>query len=250
MKGLNLHSGGELIELADLERVPVPEATATHHPLPHIELVRMAKFALQFYGHEVVEELHAIDKDGARYFGLLTLKSEYGDWTDTVGLRNSSDKSFPIGISMGAAVFVCSNLSFLGDHVIRRKHTAKARFDLPGLVAGVVEPLRDQRVHQARVFEAFKATRLSAAQVDHAILQMYRAGVISVTKIADVLDAYTKPQFEWGGETLWQLFNATTFVLTGKVSEDPSLTNRLHNIIEGFCEVVDDRQLALLEAAE
>src|SRR5689334_6858719 len=138
MQGLNLHSGGELISLADLERVPIPAATATHHPLPHIELVRMVKYALGYFGHEVVEEAHAIDKDGARYFGLLSLRSEYGDYADTVGLRNSSDKTFPIGISMGAAVFVCSNLSFCGDHVIRRRHTPGAKKDLPGLVASVV----------------------------------------------------------------------------------------------------------------
>ena len=134
---LNLHSGGDLVPYEQLAVLPTPERTATHVPLPHHQLVEMVKYALGFYGHTVEEEAHALDADGARYFGLLTLKSDYGDWTDTLGLRNSHDRKFPIGIAFGARVFVCSNLSFSGDHVIKRKHTANSKRDLPGLVAEI-----------------------------------------------------------------------------------------------------------------
>jgi hypothetical protein len=48
---------------------------------------------------------HAITQDGARYFGLMSLRSPYGDYTDTVGLRNSHDKSFPIGLAFGSRVW-------------------------------------------------------------------------------------------------------------------------------------------------
>jgi len=57
----------------------------------------------------------------------MSLRSPYGDYTDAVGLRNSHDKSFPIGIAFGSRVFVCDNLAFIGDQVIRRKHTVKAK---------------------------------------------------------------------------------------------------------------------------
>jgi|ERR1700730_928208 len=87
-----------------------------------------------------IEQHHGITKDGLRYFGLLSLRSPYTGYTDTVGLRNSHDKSFPIGIAFGAKVFVCDNLSFIADHVIRRKHTANAKRDLAGLVGELVEP--------------------------------------------------------------------------------------------------------------
>ena len=60
----------------------------------------------------------------------MSLKSPYGDYTDTLGLRNSHDKTFPIGIAYSSRVFVCDNLAFMGDHVIRRKHTAKAKREL------------------------------------------------------------------------------------------------------------------------
>src|ERR1700730_15776245 len=108
-----------------------------------------------------IEQHHGITKDGLRYFGLLSLRSPYTGYTDTVGLRNSHDKTFPIGIAFGAKVFVCDNLSFIADHVIRRKHTANAKRDLPGLVGELVEPLTEQREAQARTFQHYKAAALT-----------------------------------------------------------------------------------------
>jgi hypothetical protein len=78
----------------------------------------------------------------------MSLCSPYGDYTDTVGLRNSNDRTFPIGIAFGSRVFVCDNLAFIGDQVIRRKHTVKAKRELPGLVKEIVQPLQAQRIAQ------------------------------------------------------------------------------------------------------
>src|SRR5437868_4477501 len=46
--------------------------------------------------------------------------------------------------AFGSRVFVCSNLAFIGDHVIKRKHTANSKRDLPGLVSEVIEHLQQQ----------------------------------------------------------------------------------------------------------
>jgi hypothetical protein len=123
---LLLHTGAEQIEYDELRDLPIPAATSTHVPIPHHRVVDMLVHTLSFYGHEVIEQHHGVTKDGLRYFGLLSLRSPYTGYTDTVGLRNSHDKTFPIGIAFGAKVFVCDNLSFIADHVIRRKHTANA----------------------------------------------------------------------------------------------------------------------------
>lgn len=245
---LCLHAGAEPVDYDGLRTLPIPQATETHVPIPHHSVVEMVKYSLGFFGHEVVQEDYGVTPDGARFFGVLSLRSEYGDYTDTVGLRNSHDKKFPIGISFGSRVFVCDNLAFNGEHVIKRKHTKNAKQALPSLVAQVVEPLRDQRLHQARVFDAFQGTQLRMSDVDHAIMQLYRRGVINLTRIADVLQAYQHPPHDWGGETAYRLFNATTFALKGKVMENPSLTKPLYDVIDSFCEVKDHRQLALLPA--
>jgi hypothetical protein len=145
---LMLHSGANAVSYDDLRAVPLPAPTDTHNPVAHHEIVELVRYTLGFYGHEIAEESHAVTPDGMRYFGLMSLCSPYGDYTDTVGLRNSNDRTFPIGIAFGSRVFVCDNLAFIGDQVIRRKHTVKAKRELPGLVKEIVQPLQAQRIAQ------------------------------------------------------------------------------------------------------
>lgn len=232
---LYLHRGATEVDTRALAALQTPEPTHSHVPLPHFELVSMVKYALGYYGHEVVEEHHGVTEDGMRYFGLLSLRSNYGPYTDTVGLRNSHDKTFPIGIAFGSRTFVCDNLAFIGDQVIRRKHTANSKRDLPGLVAEVIEPLRTQREAQFLTFERYKTTPLLQHQADHAIMELYRREVINVQRIADVAREWEEPTHDWGDKTAYRLFNAATFALTGKVAENPSSTRMLHTVIDGVC---------------
>src|SRR5205085_8861631 len=98
---LILHAGAENVMYDELRAVKTPDGTDTHIPVPHHEIVELMRYTLGFHGHEIAEETHAIMPDGARYFGLMTLRSPYGNYGDVVGLRNSHDKSFPIGIAFG-----------------------------------------------------------------------------------------------------------------------------------------------------
>ena len=232
---LMLHAGGEALDYAALRALPTPAPTDTHVPIPHHSVVDMVKYSLGFFGHELLEEHHATTPDGMNYFGVLSLRSPYGDYTDMVGLRNSHKKQFPIGIAIGSRVFVCDNLAFNADHLIKRKHTANAKRDLPGLVAEVIEPLHDARKSQALTFDRYKALPLPDELADQSIMQMYRQGVINVTRIAEVLKAYEEPPHDWGDKTPWRLFNAATFALTGRVAENPAATRQLHDVIDGVC---------------
>jgi hypothetical protein len=235
---LMLHCGAEQIDYSALRDIETPEATHSHVPIPHHRLVDMVRHTLGFYGHEVVSEQHGITPDGMRYFGVMMLKSPYGGYEDAVALRNSHDKKFPVGIGFGGHVFCCDNMSLMADHVIRRKHTANAKRDLPGLVAEVVEPLADARDRQQRAFSLYRATLLSPERADHAIMEMYRNGVINVQRIGDVEREWTHPSFEEleeGAPNAWRLFNAVTFVLNGRILGEPKATQDLHRIIDGVC---------------
>ncbi|MBK3666188.1 DUF932 domain-containing protein [Bradyrhizobium diazoefficiens] len=235
---LNLHSGGELVTYDQLRAVPVPAATDTHLPLPHHELVEMVRFTLNYHGHEIIEEHHAIDHEGMRYFGLMTLRSSYGDYADTLGLRNSNDRSFPIGVAFGSKVFVCSNLSFMGTHVIKRKHTARAKRELPALLGDIIAPLQAERIAQNQKLLTYQQTPLTDMAADHAILDMYRRDIIGVQRIGDVVREWETPSHDYGAKTAWRLLNAATFALSGKVAERPDLTRDLHQVIDGVCHRV------------
>ncbi len=232
---LMLHSGAEEVPFEQLRELETPPATPTHVPIPHYRLVDKVKHSLAYYGHEVTEQHHGVTEDGNRYFGLLSLRSTYTGYEDTVGLRNSHDKKFPIGISFGSRVFVCDNLSFIGDHVIKRRHTARAKIELPGLIEEVIEPLVGHREAQHRCFERYKGAALADETADHLILEMYRQGIINVTRIAAVMNQWENPDFDWGDRTAYRLFNAATHALEGRITENPDVTARLHQVIDGIC---------------
>jgi hypothetical protein len=236
---LMLHAGGKALTYDELREVPTPKPTETHMPLAHHEFVEMVRFTLNYHGHEVIEEHHATAHDGMRYFGAMTLRSAYGDYGDIVGLRNSNDRTFPIGIAFGSRVFVCDNLAFMGDHVIRRKHTAKSKRELPSLLSEIVLPLAAQRLAQNKRLTRYQATEVTDSEADHAILSMYREGIIGVQRIGDVVEQFERPSHDWGGRTAWRLFNAATFALSGKVAENPDLTTQLHRVIDGVCEELE-----------
>ncbi len=235
---LMLHCGANPIDYPALRDIETPEPTRSHVPIPHHRVVDMVRHTLGFYGHEVISESHGITPDGMRYFGVMMLKSPYGGYEDTVAIRNSHDKRFPIGVAFGGHVFCCDNLSLMADHVIHRKHTANAKRDLPGLIAEVVEPLADIRDRQQRAFNRYRATLLPPERADHAILDMFRNGVVNIQRIPEVLREWETPSFEEleaSGPTAWRLFNAVTFVLNGRVLGEPQNTQGLHRIIDGVC---------------
>ncbi|MVA95647.1 DUF932 domain-containing protein [Nitratireductor sp. CAU 1489] len=235
---LILHAGATEVAYDELLAVATPPRTLSHVPVAHHEIVELMRYSLGFYGHEIVEEHHAVTEDGARYFGLLSLRSPDGEYADTLGLRNSHDKKFPIGIAFGSRVFVCDNLAFQADHVIKRKHTANAKRELPGLVAEVVEPLNTERRQQAERFLRYRKTALADEMADHAILSLYRSGVINIQRVPNVMEQWQTPAHDWGDKTPWRLFNAVTFSLTGRVAENPAMTTVLHRVIDGLCKRV------------
>ena len=91
-----------------------------------------------------------------------------------------------MGLTVGHRVFVCDNLAFIADKSVRTKHTAALKLRLPGLIGEMIEPLALHRESQHRTFERYRAVDLSDELADHAIMQMYRKGIITVQRVADV----------------------------------------------------------------
>jgi hypothetical protein len=140
MKGLMLHCGGQLKTKEEVFAIPVPPATATYTPLPFESFITRIEKHLAVEGITVTEEHLALAKDGQRLFGL----------------RTSYDRSFANGVSIGAAVFVCDNLSFSGDVTFERKHTAGMLRDLTWMISETVSTLPARFAAQSAAFEAFK----------------------------------------------------------------------------------------------
>src|ERR1700689_5315652 len=165
-----LHVNATEVPYDGLRQLETPQATQTHVPIPHFRVVDLVKTTVGMFGHEVVAEHHGVTEDGSRYFGFLSLRSTYTGYEDTVGLRNSHDKSFPIGVGFGSRVFVCDNMAFIAHHVFQGRHTANLKRDLPGLVGELIEPLALHRERQQRTIDRYRSTMLTDESADHGIM--------------------------------------------------------------------------------
>jgi hypothetical protein len=75
-------------------------------------------------GIKVVSKDYSLTQNGMDVFASWTLDqgSEAAPWS--MGMRNSMQKFFAIGICAGLRITVCSNLSFDGEFLEFRKHTS------------------------------------------------------------------------------------------------------------------------------
>jgi hypothetical protein len=119
--------------------------------IPHHRVVDMLVHTLSFYGHEVIEQHHGVTKDGLRYFGLLSLRSPYTGYADTVGLRNShrQDLSYRHRLRPKSSSATASPSSPIMSSGANTPPTPSAT--CPGLVGDLVEPLTEQREAQDRL---------------------------------------------------------------------------------------------------
>lgn len=240
---LMLHCGANRIDRKDLERVATPPATRTWHPIPHMDLLGQVEDHIKANSLRVVQESHAIARDGKRYFGLLQVTNGQAetDYATIFGVRNSHDQSFPGGLALGSQVFVCDNLAFSGEVQIARRHTRNMRRDLPGLIKSAVAQLGNMRRSQDDRIAAYKKHELTDEQAHDLILRgINDVRVLPTITLPAVVKQWREPAYEeFEQRTAWRLFNAFTEVLKERpLFKRPKSTEALHGLIDSACGLV------------
>lgn len=124
MSQLMLHAGGQLCTVQELQAIPTPPPEGRWHPVSHARVLETVTGTLQGAGYEIRDRKLAVARDGQRFFGTLDLATPLATGVAlAVGIRNSTDKSFPLGFCAGNRVFVCDNLAFRSELLVKRKHT-------------------------------------------------------------------------------------------------------------------------------
>jgi hypothetical protein len=122
------HRGAQLVTREQLAAYIPPPSTDTWKSVSHTELVDTLTRVMQDRGLFITREQFAVQN--AKLFGTFDLEwqrmEEYGAAVD---FRHTTDKSMAIQIAVGARVFVCDNMSFLGEMITVRKHTSRLQLD-------------------------------------------------------------------------------------------------------------------------
>jgi hypothetical protein len=232
-----LHRGARPATRDQIAAVPVPEPTDTWFPVGHGVVLDTVVETLEASQYRVERTQLALARDERQFFGTLDLRSEIGNGaTLAVGVRNSINKSLPIGFCAGSRVFVCDNLSFQSELLVSRKHTRFGGERFREAIAHAVGKLAQFREAEAGRITVFMNTEIDDVHAESLILRAYEQKVISHLQLPDVLKEWRQPQHtEFEPRTAWSLFNAFTEALKPIGRSSPQMfsdrTIRLHGLL-------------------
>ncbi len=237
---LILHAGGKLASYEALAQVEVPAATRTWVPIKHTTVLDTTVATLQEAGYGVVKQRLALSHHGSRFFGVLDLQNELtadGIVTLAVGIRNSLDKSYPMGFCAGSRVFVCDNLAFRADLMVKRKHTLYGAARFSNAIANAVMQLGSFQENEAKRITLLQETPITDERAESLMLRACLAkGILAQRQLPAVWQEWREPRHElFQPRTAWSLLNAFTSALHGLQERNPAdlarRTMRLHALL-------------------
>jgi hypothetical protein len=206
------HCGTRKLSREELLAIPTPEATKSHQPLAHAEIVEALIESLSFRHIEVVSDEYAVSPDGMRMFGVVTLNHEYSDCRFAIGIRNANDKSMRLALVVGLKVTVCDNMMFKGDfQPVLAKHTRNFSL-VDALSIGVDRIQRNFEPLQTLVY-SWQHYLLADRDAKLVLYDAFVEGQLDAPKslLPVVHKHYFEPQYEaFKRRTLWSLSNAFT----------------------------------------
>jgi hypothetical protein len=196
----------------ELALVPTPSGTATHRPIPHIEVINALVETLGFRHIGVVQDEYAVSHDGMKMFGVMELDQGMHGARFALGVRNSHDKSFRLAVTVGYRVFVCENLAFSGDFApVLAKHSKN--FSLQSALAIGVDDMQRNFKPMVEGVERWHSSQLSDIAARLVIYRAFIEGELEVPHHLDrrVHELYFNPQHEeFAPRNMWSLSNAFT----------------------------------------
>ena len=219
---------GSTVTRDDLDQVSLPASTGTYIPVAHHSMLSTTLSSLSAAGFEVSNDTHVLDKDGARYFGVIDLNDSVGESeTLTVGIRNSHDKAFSMGFCIGTRTVVCSNLMFASDHVIGSRHTKKGVGRYIDRMVEAIASLKNFVEVQASLLDILKKTLVTDHEAESLILRSFEQGIIGHRQLKPVIEEWRNPSHEeHRSSTRYDLMQAFTQTMHDRFTASPIKASR------------------------
>lgn len=220
---LVLHRGARPVTLDELAAVPAPPAEGRWRPVPHVSVLTSVKETLREFGYTVVREQLGLSRNDARFFGTLDLGTPLVEGVAlAVGVRSSTDKSFPLGFAAGSRVFTCDNLAMSAELMVHRKHTLNGVTRFRDDIAQAVNRLQGYQDQEARRIERMRETVVPDEAAESYVLRAFERGLVPSRLLPRVIQELRHPSFEdFRAPTLWNLLQHFTTVLGETRQGDP-----------------------------
>lgn len=218
------HCGGREVSWEELAQIEAPPPTATWYPVPHYQVLAKVRDTLTLAGYDITRQQLSVAKEDKRFFGVLDLSSRIRDGvTLAAGIRNSNDRTFPIGFCVGSRVFTCDNLAFSSEIVISKRHTRFGRDRYEEGIATAVSQLRHHVEAQGQWIDGLRSRELSREEADSIILRSYEEELIGARMLPQLIHEWRKPSYEdFRARNAWSLYNAFTTCLGRMMQAQPA----------------------------
>jgi hypothetical protein len=232
------HCGARVVTREELDRVEAPPPSETWFPVKHSLVIDTVRESLQASGFQVERSQFALSRSDARLFATMDLASPLAAGVQlAVGIRNSTDKSLPLGFVAGARVFVCDNMAFRSELLVTRKHTRNGATRFQEAICQATQSLVQFREVESQRIRRYQHLELTDVKADSVLLRAYEQDVVSHRLLPQVIKEWRTPSFEeFGVRTAWSLLNAFTSVLGGRLKTNPqqfaALTIRLQDLLD------------------
>lgn len=218
------HCGAKLVTKGDLEVIPAPPPTDTWYPVRHLDVLDGVEETLGNAGFEIRKYQLSVSHAKQRFFGVLDIATPLADGVSlSIGVRNSNDKTFPIGFCVGNRTFVCDNLAFSAEIVISKRHTRFGSDRFREGIAAAVGQLHDYRTLEAQRIEQLQATVLPDQAAESLVLRAWEQGLIGTRLLRPLLDEWRKPTYEdFTDRTAWSMLSAFTHIAKDRQQHYPN----------------------------
>ena len=208
--GLIIGTHEKFVGREEIAMVQTPGCTDTWHPVPHIQVVEALESSIRKQGWKISDEQYGLARDNQKLFGVMSIEnSDNSDWSRTIGIRNSHDKSLCVGITAGVNVLVCSNLAFGGTTVLQRRHTSG--IDIAEMVEDGIRTLADSFLTLEIALDRLKDVYISDNQARSLIVRIAEEDAIPSCDILPVFSEFQAPRHdEFGDPSCWSLLNSIT----------------------------------------
>jgi hypothetical protein len=217
------------VTVSQLARIPCPEPTESWRPYPHSEVVaalsdRMGARGLKVRASRLTlvdgalypEQGVRLDVKGARLFGSFDLEPSVDAFppgcVPSLGLRNSTDKSYALTILIGMRVMACSNGVLYVERGVQvsRKHTSG--LELEGAFDNALDAYEEAVPAMTDLYERLRGQRLSMTKAKSLVVDCAAAGAVPSSHILDAVREFERPSYPAfrGDRTRWGLYNAIT----------------------------------------
>jgi len=175
---------------------------------------------------KVVNKEFGLTKHGARMFGVLTLEAatKKSNFALALGIRSSIDRSLSQAVCVGGRVFVCDNLAFSAEIVVRAKNTMNIMDRLPGAIAKAFDQTGPYVKQQEAFYKKLRSTEVDDSQMNDLVIAAAYEDIIPSSQILPVCSLWDDPlqvcetkqeraafKATFGKHTGWRAFNAFTY---------------------------------------